>query len=582
MIFKSIHKYIKYRIDRLFNKGLVYQLIILVLGILCMLLGTSIFMRFLFNYPLEKAFWEGVNQFIATGNISAVDGHFGIVIIFLIINFVGVCVWGLLIAMINNSLQLRIYNLSKGNSFIMERNHSIILGYGEEALTIIEEFIIGRAKKIVLLSEHDADSIKKRIVFMKKHGKADIIIREGNPNIIENLKLLNIEKSHSISIINDNDTESLKILLSLKKISDESDNRHNTMNICVLLNNMESIEIIKSIEDKIFKIHAVYKYEILYKLIAQSIVYTGLSSVYEELFSYNGNDIKIEKDYNLENMKFIDASRKMLNKNEILLGFIDNKNKTLFSPGYNSLIKNKDDLIILYKNKGKENIHISSHVGIEPKYKHKVLLICNNIISSEIMEIISIYNNDSEIIQLDYSDIDNVKIKYEYLLKNINENHITKIIIISENIDTDVRAINILLIIRQIIRKNDYHIPILSLINSIENRNLIYSYDIRDFIVSGKLIGILMAHASLNPDILSVFNGLLSKNGKDIIMQKYSDHFNEPKEFMDVHLELLKKGIIVIGIKSISKIVLNPMANVIINTTDEIVVITNYDLIKNN
>ena len=41
MIFKSIHKYIKYRIDRLFNKGLVYQLIILVLGILCMLLGTS-------------------------------------------------------------------------------------------------------------------------------------------------------------------------------------------------------------------------------------------------------------------------------------------------------------------------------------------------------------------------------------------------------------------------------------------------------------------------------------------------------------------------------------------------------------
>ncbi|WP_241210541.1 CASTOR/POLLUX-related putative ion channel [Brachyspira hampsonii] len=341
-MFNEMHKYIKYRVDRLFNKGIIYQLIILIIGIISMLLITSVFMRFLFNYPLEKAFWEGLTQFVATGNISAVDGHIGVVIIFLIINFVGVCVWGLLIAMINNSLQIRIYNLSKGNAFIMEHNHSIILGYGEEALTIIEEFIIGRAKKIVLLSEHNADSIKKRIAFMNKHGKADIIIREGNPNIMENLKLLNVEKSHSISIINDDDTDSLKILLSLKKISDESNSKNKSMNICVLLNNMESIEIIKSIEDASFKIHAVYKYEILYKLIAQSIVYTGLSSVYEELFSYDGNDIKIEKDHNLNNMKFIDASRKVLNKNEILLGFINNQDKTLFSPGCNSIVKEKE------------------------------------------------------------------------------------------------------------------------------------------------------------------------------------------------------------------------------------------------
>ncbi|WP_241210540.1 CASTOR/POLLUX-related putative ion channel [Brachyspira hampsonii] len=195
------------------------------------------------------------------------------------------------------------------------------------------------------------------------------------------------------------------------------------------------------------------------------------------------------------------------------------------------------------------------------------------------MEIISIYNNDSEIIQIDYNKIKDEKIKYQYLLDIINSKNITKIIIISENIETDVKAINILLIIRQIIRKNDYHIPILSLINSIENRDLIYSEDVRDFIVSGKLIGMLMAHASLNPDILSVFNGLLSKNGKDIIMQKYSDYFNEPKEFIDVHIELLQKDVILIGIKSVSKIILNPMPNTIINILDEIVVITNYETI---
>ena len=266
----NIKKYIKYRIDRIFSKGLTHQLIVLVFVIIIILAIVSVFMKLVFDYPITSAFWESLMQFIDTGNISAVEANFGIVITFLSVTFIGVCGWGLLIAMINNSLQDKIHNLSKGNAFIMEKNHSIILGYGEEALTIIEEFINGRAKKIVLLSKNDTDAIKKRISFLTKKRKIDIIVRQGNPNIIENLRLLNIEKASSISIINDDDADSIKILLSLRMIArvdknynNKSETKINPMNICVLVNNRNSIELIKSIEvkDK-FIIHIIYKYEI--------------------------------------------------------------------------------------------------------------------------------------------------------------------------------------------------------------------------------------------------------------------------------------------------------------------------------
>ena len=150
MLIDRLSKYIKYKIDRVFNKGLLYQLMILTLIIIISLFIISVLMRIFFNYPILEAFWDSLMQFIDTGNISAAEadrGFNGVVIIFLGVTFFGVCGWGLLIAMINNSLQERIKNLSNGNAFIMERNHSIILGYGEEALTIISEFISGRAKK---------------------------------------------------------------------------------------------------------------------------------------------------------------------------------------------------------------------------------------------------------------------------------------------------------------------------------------------------------------------------------------------------------------------------------------------------
>lgn len=577
-MFENVKRYIKYRIDRIFSSGLTYQLIVLVFVIITILTIVSIFMKLVFDYPVTEAFWESLMQFIDTGNISAVEANFGIVITFLAVTFIGVCGWGLLIAMINNSLQDKIQNLSRGNAFIMERNHSIILGYGEEALTIIEEFINGRAKKIGLLSKTDTDSIRKRISFLNKKRKIDIIVRQGNPNIIENLKLLNIEKSKSISIINDNDADSIKILLSLKMIADKSKNT-NPMNICVLVNNENSIELIKSIEEKgKFIIHIVYKYEILYKLIAQSIIYTGLSSVYEELFSYEGPDIKIESEHIYNGSKFSDIAEKYLSNaadSKVLLGIIG-KDKYLDIPKPEYEINKNDKLVVLYTNGEEYNEYkrnISKHTPEELSLINNVLIICNKNQSFELTNIIKSYNKESEIKIMDYDEIDKENNKYNFMSNKLKSEDISKIILISEDIETDVKAINILLIIRQVIKeKGNRHIPILSLINSIENRDLIQSDNLRDFIVSGKLIGMLMAHAAFNSDILYLFNGLLSKNGKEDIIIK-SCESEICKTFKDIYFDLLNKGEIVIGYKKDDGIILNPNPN--LKISDKIIVITN-------
>ncbi|MCZ9840118.1 hypothetical protein OFR29_01510 [Brachyspira hyodysenteriae] len=582
---KDISNYIKYRIDRMLNKGLFYQLMLLVFAIIILLLIVSIFIIVFFQYPPKDAFWDSLMQFIDTGNISSVEGNTGVVITFLIVTFVGVCGWGSLIAMINKALQDRINNLSKGNAFIMEKNHAIILGYGEEALTIVEEFIKAKVKTIVILSEHNVDVIRKRVSFIKGYKKTNIIIREGTTSRIENIKLLNISKSSSISIINNDDTESLNILLALKKIVEENEENKidNKINICVLVHEEDTIEIIKSIENKNFVIHVIYKYEILYKLIAQSIIYTGLSNVYEDLFSNDGNIFYIENDHDFDNWKFEDAASKYFDKGMILLGITKEDRSQILIPNYDYIIKKENRLIILSKNN--YDNPIKEYPDIKPniiKYKNNILLICEEKRYTEIIKEISEYIENNNITMLSYDLIKSQKNKYKFMLEKLKKENTTKIVLISEDNITDVKSINILLIIREIIKKEKLNIAILSLLNSIQKRNLIYSDDVRDFIVSGKLIGMLMAQASISSNILYIFYGLLSRNGKDIIMSPYSDYFNESKSFKDVYFKLLKKKIILIGIKRYNDIILNPNYECMLDNKDEIVIITNYVLEEEN
>ena len=579
---KDISNYIKYRIDRMLNKGLFYQLMLLVFAIIILLLTVSIFIIVAFKYPPKQAFWDSLMQFIDTGNISSVEGNTGIVITFLLVTFVGVCGWGSLIAMINKALQDRINNLSKGNAFIMEKNHAIILGYGEEALTIIEEFIMAKVKTIIILSEHNVDVIRKRVSFIKGYKNTNIIIREGTTSRIENIKLLNIGKSSSISIINNDDTESLNILLALKKIIEE-DEIDKKINICVLVHEEDTIEIIKSIEDKNFVIHVIYKYEILYKLIAQSIIYTGLSNVYEDLFSNDGNIFCIENEHHYEDYSFKDAALKYLDKGMILLGITKEDRSQLLIPNYDYVIKKENRLVFLSRNDNDDSV--KEYSNIKPsiiKYKNNILLICEEKRYVEIIKEISEYIENHSITMLSYDSIKSERNKYKFILEKLKKENTTKIVLISEDNITDVKSINVLLIIRQIIRKENLNIAILSLLNSIQKRNLIYSDDIRDFIVSGKLIGMLMAQASLSSNILYIFCGLLSKNGKDIIMSPYANYFNESKSFKDVYLYFIQKKTILIGVKRYNDVILNPNYDTMLDNKDEIIIITNYVLEDEN
>ena len=247
-------------------------------------------------------------------------------------------------------------------------------------------------------------------------------------------------------------------------------------------------------------------------------------------------------------------------------------------PDSKYIIKKNDKLVTLYKNNDKNDIITANK---NDKYNnsivHNILLISEEKNNNDVVREIKEYIENANLESLSYDAIKMHKNKYQFLLEKIKNSNITKIVLISEDSITDAKSINILLIIRQIIKKENIQLSILSLLDSIQKRNLIYSDDVRDFIVSGKLIGMLMAQASIDYNILYLFYGLLSKNGKDIIISSYSKYFDDNKTFKDAYFDLLYRGIILIGIKRYDDILLNPPTDFLLDSKDEIIIIiTSY------
>ncbi len=71
----------------------------------------------------------------------------------------GIFIVSMFIGILSNGLQERVEDLRKGRSFVVEHNHTVILGWSSQIFSIISELVIANANQsrscIVILADQD-------------------------------------------------------------------------------------------------------------------------------------------------------------------------------------------------------------------------------------------------------------------------------------------------------------------------------------------------------------------------------------------------------------------------------------------
>jgi hypothetical protein len=594
-----------YRFERFLNKGgssifkTLFFIFISAFGFIILLRYILLFLFPELDY-LENFgdhIWVTFLQMTAPGNMNQdTPSPIWLKVTSVLAGFAGVVLLSMLIAFITSSLNSLLYNFRKGRGPVFEKDHTIILGWNDRVVDVMKELILANESEkkatIVVLADYDKelmdDLITKRIPDSKT---TEIITTNGDPANISELNRINITNSKSVIILakcSENasfdekiasDIQAIKSILAIKSCQ----NNESNLPVIAEVFSQEKRDIIEYFNDD--NLIALDSWTIMGKLIMQTSLTSGLQLVYNEILSFDGGEVYF---YHAEwgSIRFVDLVYHF--EDGIPIGVYNESDGLLIRPGQNYQMKPEDEILILaeddstikYKNAVlyQANTLPISEKRLSPSKKKTLLLGWHSIAEIFISEA-NDYLADGSSFDIMYHDpspyiiekVNNFKEQFPNFkiqlidenpmiragLLNVDPNLYDNILVLSQKDETndpdkvDSDTLIILLLLRERIQGPTRPKIITQVLNS-ENQKLINQTDVDDFVISNKLITMILAQLSEEPKIKLLYDDIFSEEGSEIYVKPanlYFTTFPQSLKFVDIIGVAFQRDEICLGIR---------------------------------
>lgn len=534
---------------------------------------------------------------------------------------VGILLMSSLIGLISASLMDFILQIRKGVGNIEEDNYTLIIGWNFRVYKLVQEIIRANlnvaSHSIVILSSKDKISMDQEIELnIKIPKKIKVITRSMDLLMLNSYSIIDLNKAKSIILLNDssanNDISMLKLLLMMDKIV-----KSDQMPIVFEIENAQQHRILSPLMKPNY--YPVLKENLFTQALVQITLQTGLTDVFNELFSFEGSEMYI---YDIPpQFKGEPYSKLYMGlKNASVIGYYDETGNTVLNPSHSYLVKDTDKVIVIMKDDDELILFNQAWMNYdEYVIRREDLFSIENILIlgwsdsvPYIIEEISKYvTNDVSITIVDETikkkRIDallhtpvNYEIKsskhYDFdVLSAIDFTTYDRVVIVScEGYDaeeSDTLAISSFIFVKNILSKLQKR-PLITLqIEVQKNRDLIESDLFSEFLISDSLISGIISQLSETVKVNDALTQLISADGNEIYfipLRQILEHIGE--EFITV-AQAYALGIMiqsqVIGVKYLTsnpgshdsfEVILNPDKDSerILGRKDELIVIRDF------
>lgn len=607
---KRIHRAklsLQYNFDNLMAKGIIVNiLLIFLVTILTVLLltGCSNLLILILNIDTEspRTLWTILLHIIDGGTVSNTQSKNVIYLSFMVfVAFLGLLINGALIGTINAAISKKINSLGLSNTKVYEQGHTVIIGFNSLLFTMIRELCAGMNPKkkhcIVVLSDLDLAYMNKQIKEQFPNtGKIKIICRSGKPNDDRYLRLCSVSRAKSVIINSENDFETIKQILTIRKYFEHSQEDNHELHISAIINDEQNTEIAKIAGGTI--VNVMYFKDAISRIIAHACRYPGFSKVLKELFSFEENEIYFET-YSKLYGKSIDEILYSFD-DAVLIGIQQSNKKILLNPDFSHIYKQNEQLILIKKNAipskiiTHKEIHVpeASNLNIKdstPELRNVLILGENELLPEILKEFnkyinpystITVVSKANQKINTELPVLNNVK-TYKNIeidsynlstLKNIISTDFDTILLLSDlqgtEEDSDSEIITCLLCIQSIMKDLSCSFNIISQLRTGLNQK-IADMGFSDFVVGSEITSMISTQISENKYLQNVLEELLNSSGSELFIRPISDYV-VPETVCTLHgLQKLadSKKHIIIGCKHFDKntnsysIILNPNRN---------------------
>ena len=558
---------IRYKFDNLMAKGPVA--LIGWLGILSLVLVVTAAMILTITGLTQddgetmnfiEAAWKSLMRTLDPGTMGG-DTGWGFRVVMLCVTLGGIFIVSTLIGVLASGISNKLDELRKGHSFVVEKGHTLILGWSEKIFPIISELLIANENQkspvIVILGHKDKvemeDEVKLRIPDTKN---TRIICRSGSTIDMNDLEIVNPHDSRSIIILSPEGSDpDISVIKTILALTNNPNRRKEPYHIVAEISDNHNKGVAEMIASG--EVTLVHTEDLISRVIAQSCRQSGLSVVYTELLDFDGDEIYFQDEPALKGRSFKDAV--MSYEDSAIIGIKKNDGTAVINPPMDTVFVSGDKVIAISKDDDTINLNsnstpdidsaaITSGKPVNAGVEHTLILGWNSKACSIAKELDNYLGNGSTLTIVAEGDgiegrIGQLKSELknqttELLSGNISDralldslklekyNHII-LLCYSDQMpeqEADSKSLITLLHLRNIEQKTGHDFTIVSEMMDIRNKELAEVTEADDFIISNKLISLMLSQLSENKDLKAVFDDLFDADGSEIYVKPVTDY----------------------------------------------------------
>ncbi len=533
-----------------------------------------------------EALWQSLMRTTDAGTVAG-DAGWAFRGLNLFVTAMGILVFSALISVISAGLDSKIDEARKGRSRVLETDHTIILNWSASIFDIISELVIANESRknprIVIMANKDKvemeDEIADKVEDLKN---TQIICRSGDPTDLFDLSIVNPQACRSIIVVSpegvdDPDSQVIKTVLAL---TNDPKRREERYLIAAELRDAKNAEVARIVGGD--EVQLVLADDLISRIVVQSSRQAGLSAVYSELLDFDGCEIYTTELEELVGVTYGDAVMGYEDSALIGLRYADGTVKmnppmdTVIPDGARAIIIAEDDDSIKMTplpDGAVDASAIRTPKAVRRKAE-KTLIIGWNRRGPMIAYELSKYVRPGSVLTIaadtpgfaaEIAAMPLGSTHMKVASKVIDTSHSASIealdpvaydsIMVLGYSDTmeaqsaDTRTLITLLHLRKLSERLGTHISVVSEMIDIRNRELAEVTRADDFVVSNKLVSLMLAQASENEYLSSIFDDLLDEDGSEIYMRPVGDYadLSGPVTFYTIAEAARQRGETAIG-----------------------------------
>jgi voltage-gated potassium channel Kch len=517
----------------------------------------------------DETFWSSLMHALDSGTLGG-DSGVGLRAAELVVTVGGIIVVASLISIISSAFDARVEELRKGRSRVLEQDHTLILGWSPKIFPIVGELCLANESRgrsaIVILATGDKvameDELKAKVA---KPGKTKLIVRSGDPLDLLDLEVANPRGARSVIILAPPDSEDpdsvvIKCALALTNSPRRKQGRYHIVGEIRNVANMDAAHLVGRDEAD-----WVLTDDLISRITVQTSRQSGLSGVYTALLDFGGDEIYFSEQPGLAGRSHLEAQ--LAFPDSTVVGVLADGGvhlnpspERVLSAGEKLIVISADDSTVRPATPGVPHTAAISAAETRVDLPERALMLgCNRSLRSILDELDRYVAPGSTVTVVagvnppDFGPYKNVVVSFvpgdttsRSVLERLRVHEFEHIIVLADKDDlqpqrADAKTLITLLHLRDIATGLGVELNVVSEMLDDRNRELAEVTQADDFIVSDKLISLMLSQISENDRVNDVFQTLFSSVGSEIYLRT-AGLYIKPGEAADFYTVVAAAG----------------------------------------